>query len=203
MIRLFCLLILFIVTLPYPASALEPAVGRLLVAADTMADARFRETVILLLRHDAGGTLGVVLNHPSQLPLAEAIRGTDLFLDREDLLWLGGPVSPGRALVLTGSRDVEGRDILPGVRATGVRELAEVLNRDGQVDPFRVFAGHAGWAPGQLSGEVARGDWWVQPATAELVFGDAGTLWRQLSDEGRPVLALSLLTFPGGPAARP
>ncbi|RMF47357.1 MAG: hypothetical protein D6751_02915 [Deltaproteobacteria bacterium] len=202
MIRRFCLLILFISSLPVPAAALEPAVGRLLVAADTMADVRFRETVILLVRHDAGGTLGLVLNHPSQLPLAEAIRGTDLFRERGDLLWLGGPVSPGRALVLTGSRNVEGRDILPGVRATGIRELVEALNRGGQVDPFRVFAGHAGWAPGQLAGEVARGDWRVRPATAELVFGDAGTLWRQLSDEARPVLALRR-TFPGEPAVRP
>ena len=45
---------------------------------------------------------------------------------------------------------------------------------------FRVFAGHAGWAPGQLDAELARGDWLVVPADADAVFFDADRLWQQL-----------------------
>ncbi len=203
MIRRFCILLFCLLFLPPAASALEPASGRLLVAADTMADVRFRETVILLLRHDRRGSLGLVLNRPSRLPLAEAVPNADVFRNQKGLLWLGGPVAPGSALVLTSSDRLAGKPVLSGVWVSGLRELIQALGQGEDVGRFRVYAGYAGWAPGQLAGEIARGDWQVQPATVELVFGDAAGLWRQLSHKAVPVLALRQPSWSGGPAAHP
>ena len=63
--------------------------------------------------------------------------------------------------------------------------LVDALNRAGSTAPVHVYAGYAGWAPGQLDNEVARGDWHVLPADAETVFSKApNKVWRQLIEKG-------------------
>ncbi|MGE5617131.1 MAG: YqgE/AlgH family protein, partial [Bacillota bacterium] len=51
------------------------------------------------------------------------------------------------------------------------RELLDKLfQRDRPLEDVRVYAGHAGWAPGQLEREIARGDWYLAPADAHTIF---------------------------------
>ncbi len=204
MIRsLFFLVILFPVLWPAVACGLQPASGTLLVADPSMTDPRFRQTVILLLRHDDGGSLGLVLNRPSRLPLAEAFPRLELFARKTAPLWLGGPVSPGTAFVLVDDETppAGGVRVVEGVWVTGMRTLVGWIGQGREPARYRVYAGHAGWAPGQLAGELQRGGWLVRPATRELVFADPAQLWRRLMEEPVPVLAASRPGFVKSPAA--
>ncbi|TYO97545.1 putative transcriptional regulator [Geothermobacter ehrlichii] len=192
---LFSLLVLLFVLWSATAYGLRPAPGTLLVAGESMPDPRFRQTVILLLRHDEGGTLGLVLNRPSRLALGEAFPRLELFAQKTEPLWLGGPVSPGTAFVLVDDDALPagGVRVVDGVRMTGVRTLVGWIGQGREPARYRVYAGHAGWAPGQLAGELKRGDWQVRPATRELVFADPAELWRRLTKEPVPVLAANRL----------
>lgn len=158
-----------------------PATGRLLVAMPSLRDPNFARTVVLLVDHDAEGTLGVVLNRPSSLPLAEH---AGAWLDAAappERVFIGGPVQPDRGLALAWwLPDVTPH---PSVRAVlpraGLVDLDDDPRRVGQqVSGLRVFAGYAGWSPNQLAAEILEGAWLVLPAEpADVVHPHPDRLW--------------------------
>lgn len=152
----------------------EPASGRLLVATAALVDPHFARSVVLLLDHDDDGTLGVVLNRPSSVPVRGVLPGWADLADDPDVLFEGGPVSPDSALALacvplTESPDPVGFRRLFG--STGIIDLdtpMEVLAP--AMTRLRIFAGYAGWGSGQLDAEIAEGSWYVVPAAVGDVF---------------------------------
>jgi len=163
------------------ALELPPAPGMLLVASDTMADPRFRQTVILLVQHDRRGTTGLVLNRPVDRSSARLPRFLREVLPERFDLGLGGPVSPDTILVLlqAAQRPTHGWTILEHAQLLDLQGLASWLEeRGGGSEHFRLFAGYAGWAPGQLQGELQRGDWTLLQADQKLIFATpAEKLW--------------------------
>lgn len=158
---------------PRPAAAVDPAKGMLLVADTRLDHPLFRQSVILLVKHDAEGSLGVILNRPSELPIAEAFPGITSFTGREEAVNIGGPVSPRTILVLLRSPHPpqHGNPVAENLHITSLGELASRIDRpELKEDAFRVFIGYAGWVPGQLEAEIRRGDWTVLPGTAPLMF---------------------------------
>lgn len=170
--------------------------GDLLVASPTMPDANFTESVLLLLRHDDNGSLGVLINRPTTLvPSAVFAELTELAGYR-GTLYYGGPVLPTRLLLLL--RDppgalIQGPPVFGDVFVSGD---PGVLTRtdawDAQSRDLRLYAGHAAWEPGQLDAEIAEGHWNVVDGRADLVFSDEPLeLWRRaLSAEGEVVVEL-------------
>ncbi|MDP3939346.1 MAG: YqgE/AlgH family protein [Deltaproteobacteria bacterium] len=166
------------------ASGLAPSGGRFLVAARGMRDPRFSETVILLVVHDENGTMGLVINRPTKVPLSKALPQISWPDDPPRYLFLGGPVIPQGVSFLLRSRETPepALRILDGVFHSGSPALlAETAAGKAPGTEFRVFAGHAGWAPGQLDGELKRGDWRVLEAQAEDVFHEPPSeIWQEL-----------------------
>ena len=165
-------------------SEMAPARGTLLVAGEGISDPRFRETVILLISYDAGNVVGLILNRPTPLALAEALPEQEVLEGRRDPLYYGGPVEPELLLTLLlseqpppGSTSVTGR-----LHVTGLPKLFDRLDSlKERGEKFRTFMGYAGWSPGQLAGEIARGDWYIEPFEETAVFDQAPeTLWRRL-----------------------
>ena len=152
--------------------------GHLLVAAAKLNDPNFARTVVLLVEHDRGGALGLVLNRPG----AERL---DSIWDEEahgpcpsDLAVMNGGPLEGPLLALHGVQAMTERDIVPGVFLAMRKKLVIKLVRDEHA-PLLVFAGYSGWGAGQLESEVAAGDWGIAPATSDLVFGDRHSLWQR------------------------
>ena len=151
--------------------------GPLLVAAAKLNDPNFSRTVVLLVEHDRGGALGLVLNRPSDDRLETIWDETAHGPCPSDLAVMNGGPLEGPLLALHANPAMTERDIVPGVFLAMRKKLVIKLVHDDQV-PLLVFAGYSGWGAGQLESEVAAGDWGIAPATSDLVFGDQHSLWQ-------------------------
>ena len=167
--------------------ASEDLAGRLLVATPVLGDPNFRRTVVLVVEHEPEqGTLGVVLNRPTKVPVGQVLEPwTELATD-PSVVFTGGPVSPNSALALA---HVPGTDEPAGWHPLDV--AAPAVARVGLVDldappgllaaaivSLRVYAGYAGWGAGQLQAEIDEGAWYVVPAeTSDPFSADPARLW--------------------------
>lgn len=138
--------------------------GKLLVASPLLVDPNFAESVVLLLDADASGALGVILNRPSPVPVAEVLEHWADIVTGPDVLFRGGPVGLDGALAVAALADPADEPV--GWRGTfdtiGLVDLDSPVELvAGSLRGLRVFAGYAGWSPGQLDAEVAEGSWYV------------------------------------------
>jgi len=152
--------------------------GRLLVATDALRDQRFARTVIYLVRHDAEGAFGLVVNLPiAEVPFERALRplGLEVPPGSGDVrVHYGGPVQERRGFVLH-TPDWTGESTIVVDGRFAVTEDPKVLQAMAQgTGPRRALflLGYAGWAPGQLDAELATGAWGVAPADERLVFDE-------------------------------
>lgn len=170
-------------TIGRPADPPEP--GLLLVAAPNLEEP-FHQAVILLIEHDESGTLGVVLNQPTTLDVASVLPGWRDHLTGTPHLFQGGPVALDSALGLAALdslvRDPEEPEgFRRVVGPLGIIDLdvpADTLVP--HLQALRIYAGYAGWSPGQLDDELDRGSWAVV-APGDLVsdafLADPEQLW--------------------------
>ncbi len=136
---------------------------------------------MLIVEHDEAGALGLVLNRPSDTTVGEAVPQLAELVDPDAELLVGGPVAPGSVIVLAEFED-------PDEAALIAFDTVGVLRTDDGHDPLsasvrtaRAFAGYAGWGPGQLDGELARGDWILEPACrADAFTEDPDELWSRV-----------------------
>lgn len=183
-----------------------PAGGRLLVATPLLEDPNFARSVVYLLEHDGGGTVGVIVNRPSHTPVAQVL--PDWHEPISDttgppVVFAGGPVQPDGALclgLLDGELDGAGSGVRRVVDEVGTVDLdGDVALIIGIASRLRVFAGHSGWSPGQLEGEIAEGAWWVVDGGPDDLFSDdPRPLWSRVLRRQPPPLNL-VSTYPADP----
>jgi putative transcriptional regulator len=144
--------------------------GQLLIASPTLLEPNFGRTVVAIANHDEDGALGLVLNRPSDTEVAEAVPGLATLVDDGEVVMVGGPVQPG-AIVVLADFDEPASAAFTVVEGIGlVGEGTDLEHLDDVSSRLRVFAGYAGWGPGQLEAELEREDWIVEPAKAADVF---------------------------------
>jgi putative transcriptional regulator len=153
--------------------------GQLLVASPHLADGNFYRSVVLMVKHDDEGALGLILNRPTANTVSDIWRmigEPDLACDRP--LYLGGPVA-GPLVCLHRLKSCSEAQVLPGVFFSAHKEqLLKVVSQTAK--PFRLFTGYAGWAGGQLEGELEAGGWLNMRADKKLVFYEQEDLWEQV-----------------------
>ena len=159
--------------------------GVFLVAKPELLDPNFRETVVLITQPEVGGgPLGVIVNRPLDTRLSEVIPGAAKVPEQFDQIYGGGPVMPNALLFLVRSevRPERSLQVLADVYLSGDAGLIEQIVRgEVSVPAFRAYAGFAGWAPGQLQAEIARGGWYLIQADADTIFSaDSSTVWTDL-----------------------
>lgn len=163
----------------------EPAAGKLLVASRGLLEPNFDRTVVLLVNHSDEGAMGIIINRPTEVRLGELVSDLEGVEEREETVWVGGPVAHWQMVLLIRSKKVpEGAEnVFENVHFSASRVvLDQLLAKDTE---FRVYAGYAGWTAGQLEHEIARGGWHVLPGEPELIFDPAPLeLWRELIVRG-------------------
>ena len=145
----------------------------LLVAKPGMMDPAFNKTVVLAVRTDDGGPIGVILNRPSTIDLRSLYPGRPELANRNDLIFLGGPVEPDALLFAFRSRSKPPKALFVAddIYVSGFSEvLAEILKHPENAAQQRFFTGFSGWAAGQLEDEIAEGGWYVLRFDARTIF---------------------------------
>jgi putative transcriptional regulator len=155
--------------------SMESMTGQLLVATPALKDPNFDRTVVLLVAHEAGGALGVVLNRATEVPVADVL-GDWAGLARDPaVLFEGGPVQPESAICLarmrTAAQRVKGFHQVSGSVGTVDLSVDPDRLRD-SITGIRVFAGYSGWSPGQVEEEIASGSWFLLDALPGDAFVD-------------------------------
>ncbi|HWG24125.1 YqgE/AlgH family protein [Actinospica sp.] len=180
--------------------------GRLLVATPLLVDPNFDRAVVLVLDHDTDGTLGVVINRPTTVPVHEVLPAWSELAGPMPMVFQGGPVALDSALGLAELRALprgEDPDPLGWRRVHGDLGLVDLdLPPEllaAEISAFRVYAGYAGWSAGQLERELGQGAWYVIDAAPADAFTLSPELaWRTVLRRQRGGLAL-LSTFPDDP----
>ena len=183
---------------------LESVRGRLLVATPDLDDPRFSRTVVLMLEHSPEGALGVVLDRPTDATVEAALPAWGELAAAPAVVFVGGPVQPEAAIGLARRRgdavdETDGFAPLFGDLGTvdlerGPEDVTPTVDR------VRVFAGYAGWGPGQLDGELAADGWFVvDAAPGDLWMSTPDTLWRDVLRRQRGQLRV-FADFPPDPS---
>jgi putative transcriptional regulator len=170
-----------------------------------LSDPNFAGAVVYVLDHNDSGTLGVVLGRPSQVEIRDVLPGWCDLAVEPAVFHVGGPCETDTALCLAACPG-------EGQEPAGLRRVAgDVYLVDLDADPdaldhgvsgLRVFAGYAGWSPGQLAGEIAEGAWACVPGSPADVLSDLSgpQLWRAVLARQTGRLAV-LSTAPADPSA--
>ena len=183
---------------------MESMTGQLLVATPTLKDPNFDRTVVLLVAHETGGALGVVLNRATEVPVADVLGNWGELAGEPAVLFEGGPVQPESAICLARTRPEIKK------RVTGFHQVAGALGTvDLSADPdrlrdsvagIRVFAGYSGWSAGQLEEEIASGSWFVFDALpGDPFINRPDDLWAMVLRRQGDILA-AVAHFPPDPS---
>jgi putative transcriptional regulator len=166
--------------------------GVFLVATHRILDPRFIESVILLTHYQPEAVMGVIINRPTEHRLSDLLPEIEALEGRSDRLFFGGPVSLNVVVVLLQSAEAvkleQTTRVFDDVYFSGSPEaFTYIIGRAKEGEAVRGYAGYAGWGPGQLEGEIARGDWSIVGADAFTVFRkESSEVWRDLSTQPEP-----------------
>jgi putative transcriptional regulator len=175
--------------------------GKLLIAGPSLLDPNFVRTVILIAEHTDEGAMGLVLNRPAETLVDEAVPDLEWLPTDDARVWVGGPVAETAVIVLAEWDE-------PSLAGALVQDDLGFVGSDadspeqlaGAVRRARVFAGHAGWGPGQLEAELAEESWIVEPPRREEIFtDDPEALWSAVLRRKGSQFAL-LATMPPDPS---
>jgi putative transcriptional regulator len=175
---------------------MESLRGQLLIAGAGLLDPNFRRTVVLVGQHTEEGAVGVVLNRPAPQTVREVAPDLAELVGHDEPIFLGGPVQPQGAVVVAQFAHPDLADVLVFDSVGFVTHELEPELR-AAVRRARVFAGHAGWGPGQLESELEQDAWILEPARPEDVFTPAPErLWSTvLRRKGEAYRLLSLMPY--------
>jgi putative transcriptional regulator len=164
------------------AKATKSLQGQLLLDGGNLRGSFFHRTVVLICQHDAEGAFGLVLNRPTGSRVGEMVVADLPENLRDHGLFLGGPVQPGALSYLHSDDTLLEANVMPQLSlGHSLDDLTELGASFAPSRRIKVFAGYAGWSPGQLEGEMKRQAWLTIPASLDLVFHpEPERLWREI-----------------------
>jgi putative transcriptional regulator len=185
------------------ADTSESLQGKLLVAGTSLNDPNFARTVVLLLAHGDQGALGLVLNRPTVTSVSSPLPEWEELASEPAVVFVGGPVTEGTICLARVKSDTSaptsGFIPLQGTLGTVNLESDPALVAP-SLEQLRIFAGYAGWGPGQLEAEMEAGAWWALDARDEDTFCDEpGDLWKKVLRREGGLLALAS-SYPSDPS---
>lgn len=152
--------------------------GKMLIAMPGMQDPRFMKSVVFICAHDSTGTMGLIVNKPSdelkETQLMQHI-DVDITTDLEPRpVYFGGPVEMSHGFVLhldDGRTNASTTPVAAGVAMTATMEILEEIGAGQGPGDYMLALGYAGWRPGQLEGEILENGWLTVEPDAALIFG--------------------------------
>ena len=159
-----------------------PGKGKLLVATELVRGSDFEESVILLLQYDENGAAGLIVNKPTLAPPTTVLPDIEEMERYVGNLYYGGPVALNsiQALLRSGTPPGQSDHIIDDIYIVPIDD--DLIDGSTDTSTLRLYIGFAGWAPGQLDGEMQRGSWHIVPASGQSIFeADPDEIWRDLA----------------------
>jgi putative transcriptional regulator len=156
--------------------------GQLLLDSGDLRGSFFNRSVVLICQHDDQGAFGLVLNQTSPNKVGEVLVADLPEAIKEQTLYLGGPVQTSALSYLHSDTFLPDANVMPNLSlGHSLEELVDLAQSFATTQQIRLFAGYAGWSPGQLESELKRKAWLTHPATIDLVFrADPSDLWNEI-----------------------
>jgi putative transcriptional regulator len=153
--------------------------GHFLIASPHLADTNFYKGVVLMIKHDDEGAFGLILNRPTDNTIHEVWK---MVAEEEghcpQPIFHGGPVS-GPLVALHRVKSAAEAEVLPGLYFAAHKDkLQKIVSQSSK--PYRFFTGYAGWAGGQLEGELNAGGWLKAKVKKDLIFHKGDDLWERI-----------------------
>jgi putative transcriptional regulator len=179
---------------------MESLKGKLLLASPVLEDPTFARSVVLVAEHTDEGAMGLVLNRPADVTVGDSAPELEELVDAREPIYVGGPVQPTAVIVLAAFTDPGAAGLLISDDVGFLSAQLDLAESAAVTQRTRVFAGHAGWGPGQLDDELEEESWIVEPPLREEIFSeDSEQLWAAvLRRKGREYALLS--TMPPDPS---
>jgi putative transcriptional regulator len=158
---------------PSAAADTKPMTAIFLIARSELPDPNFADSVVLVMNNLGPGPVGVILNRPTKIPVAELFPDLKQLAPLHDKIYFGGPVEIRSVWFLFRAlrRPEHAIQACDGVYLSADKELLlRLLQRDKPMEGLRIFIGHSGWSPEQLQHEISRGDWTLKHAESDAVF---------------------------------
>src|SRR6516164_6134911 len=161
--------------MPWAASTedAKPLTAILLVARGELRDPNFADSVVLVMINLGPAPVGLVVNRPTEIPVAHLFPDLKRLAQVHDKVYFGGPVDLESVWFLFRAVKPPEHAVqaFAGIYLSSSRDLlVQLLGRDKPMDGLRIFIGHSGWAPGQLEGEIARGAWSLERPAPDAIF---------------------------------
>lgn len=186
-------LVLILFATPLVAQSKKPAdlaLGKVVVATRDIGDHSFAETVILLVQFNMADVTGLVLNRVSTVPLAHGFPSLKAAQQRTDHFYAGGPVEQDLVFGLLKSDGLPrpATPVMAGVFLITDRDLLDkTLDAKPAPDMLHLYLGYTGWSYAQLVNEVTRGQWYIFPGTADMIYDpNPELLWTSLINKADP-----------------
>ena len=165
--------------------------GNYLIAGRHLQDPNFYRAVVLIVEHNESGSMGFVLNRPTDVEIRKALSEHFSVPEAADPVYFGGPVEPSALFLIhdDAGQSEEELPVVPGLFLGANADTFEAIVTTAAEagTHYRVFSGCAGWGPEQLESELARGDWYLAPADPEAIFhGDPYEQWDTLIERVAP-----------------
>src|SRR2546426_3533531 len=156
--------------------------GQLLLDSGQLHGSFFQRSVVLICQHDAEGAFGLVLNRATGSNVGEMIVADLPDTLKSCPLYLGGPVQPSALSFLLTDSFIPDANVLPNLSLGHTLDsLIEIGESFSATQKVKMFAGYAGWSPGQLEDEMKRKAWLTHPASLELIFDtNPEQLWQSI-----------------------
>lgn len=156
--------------------------GHLLLDSGQLAGSFFQRTVVLVCQHNAEGAFGLILNRATGSKVGDVIVADLPSALKDAELFLGGPVQPTALSFLHSDNFIPDGNVFPNLNlGHSLDDLVEIGESFSTAKKVKMFAGYAGWSPGQLEDEMKRKSWITYPASLELVFETPpDQLWRKI-----------------------
>ena len=140
-------------------------------------DPYFSESVILLCEHTINGAMGFIINKSIDTLVLNQIIEKKYFHSLYPKMsfsniFFGGPVLLNKGLVLHRSHTQRKNSIKISeeISITDYKNANDLINEK-NIFKYKLLLGHAGWSAGQLEQEIKKGDWLIQNASPDFIFG--------------------------------
>jgi len=169
----------------------KPLNAILIVARSELPDPNFADSIVLVMNNLGPAPVGIITNRPTKIPVAQLFPDLKRLERLPDKVYFGGPVDAHTVWFLfrAATPPKNAVRVLDGVCLSASEALLQqLLGRAKPMEGLRIFVGYAGWAPGQLEAEIARGDWTSRRAESEAIFdGRSDHPWPSPAPPGPPL----------------